>query len=63
MLVHLGEEGGVIVSGRLEVTVGEDRRNLGPGDAYYFDSSRPHRFRCGGNRPCEVVSACSPPTF
>lgn len=62
-LVHEGEEGGVILKGRLEVTVEGERRLLGPGDAYYFDSRRPHRFRCVGPEPCEVVSACTPPTF
>src|SRR5690606_4564829 len=62
-LVHEGEEGGIIISGRLEVTVDSERRILGPGDAYYFESRRPHRFRCIGPVPCEVVSACTPPTF
>ncbi|WP_064708531.1 cupin domain-containing protein [Rhizobium bangladeshense] len=62
-LVHKGEEGGIVLSGRLEVTVGDERRVLGPGDAYYFDSRRPHRFRCVGPVPCEVISACTPPTF
>jgi transcriptional regulator with XRE-family HTH domain len=62
-LVHDGEEGGIIISGRLEVTVDDERRILGPGDAYYFESHRPHRFRCVGGTPCEVVSACTPPTF
>ncbi|MBT1517374.1 cupin domain-containing protein [Bradyrhizobium sp. SRL28] len=62
-LVHAGEEGGVIISGRLEVTVGDERRVLGPGDAYCFSSCRPHRFRCIGGEPCEVVSACAPPSF
>jgi transcriptional regulator with XRE-family HTH domain len=62
-LVHDGEEGAVIISGRLEVTVGDDRRILGPGDAYYFESRRPHRFRCVGNEPCELISACTPPSF
>ena len=62
-LVHEGEEGGIIISGRLEVTVGDERRILGPGDAYYFESKRPHRFRCVGPVPCEIVSACTPPTF
>ncbi len=62
-LTHASEEGGVIISGRLEVTVGEERRILGPGDAYYFDSRRPHRFRCVGDDPCHVVSACTPPSF
>jgi transcriptional regulator with XRE-family HTH domain len=63
LLSHDGEEGGIVLSGRLEVTVGEERRILGPGDAYSFDSRRPHRFRCVGPNPCEVVSACTPPSF
>ncbi|WJR80006.1 cupin domain-containing protein [Bradyrhizobium sp. NP1] len=62
-LVHEGEEGGIVLAGRLEVTVDGERRILGPGDAYYFESRRPHRFRCVGPVPCEVVSACTPPTF
>lgn len=62
-LTHEGEEGGIVLSGRLEVTVDDERRILGPGDAYYFDSRRPHAFRCVGPVPCEVVSACTPPTF
>ena len=63
LLSHDGEEGGIVLSGRLEVSVGEERRILGPGDAYLFDSRRPHRFRCVGPSACEVVSACTPPTF
>ncbi|WGD51155.1 cupin domain-containing protein [Bradyrhizobium sp. CB1650] len=62
-LTHAGEEGGIIIKGRLEITVEDQRRVLGPGDAYYFSSRLPHRFRCIGGGPCEVVSACSPPTF
>ncbi|WP_062227962.1 cupin domain-containing protein [Aureimonas frigidaquae] len=62
-LVHDGEEGGIILSGRLEVSVDGERRILGPGDAYYFESKRPHRFRCVGPNPCELISACTPPTF
>lgn len=62
-LVHEGEEGGIVLCGRLEVTVDGERRILGPGDAYYFESRRPHRFRCVGPNPCRIVSACTPPTF
>jgi transcriptional regulator with XRE-family HTH domain len=62
-LVHDGEEGGIVISGRLEVIIGEERHILDPGDAYYFESRRPHRFRCVGAKPCEVISACTPPTF
>lgn len=62
-LVHKGEEGGIVLAGRLEVTVDGERRILGPGDAYYFESNLPHRFRCVGPKPCEVISACTPPSF
>lgn len=62
-LVHDGEEGGVVISGSLEVTVDGERRVLGPGDAYSFSSQRPHRFRCVGTEPVRIISACTPPTF
>jgi transcriptional regulator with XRE-family HTH domain len=63
MLRHAGEEGGVIVRGRIELTIGGDSRVLGPGDAYYFTSAIPHRFRNLGSEPCEIISAATPPTF
>jgi mannose-6-phosphate isomerase-like protein (cupin superfamily)/DNA-binding XRE family transcriptional regulator len=63
MLSHPGEEGGVVVKGTIEVTVGGESRILGVGDAYYFKSSLPHRFRNVGREECEIVSASSPPTF
>jgi len=63
MLTHAGEEGGVVVKGRVELTVGGESRVLGAGDAYYFKSSVPHRFRNIGREECEIVSASSPPTF
>ena len=60
---HDGEECGLVLSGRLRVTVAGETRVLGPGDAYYFDSSYPHSFENPGKEPCELISACSPPTF
>jgi transcriptional regulator with XRE-family HTH domain len=63
MLAHDGEEGGVIVQGQVEVTVGDQVRVLGPGEAYYFESRTPHRFRNIGNEPAILVSANTPPTF
>lgn len=61
MLEHLSHEGGVVIAGELELTVGDQVRILKAGDAYLFDSRIPHRFRNIGDRPCEVVSACTPP--
>jgi transcriptional regulator with XRE-family HTH domain len=63
MLRHQGEEGGVVVRGRIELTIGGESRVLAPGDAYYFTSAIPHRFRNAGHEPCEIISASTPPTF
>jgi transcriptional regulator with XRE-family HTH domain len=63
LLRHEAEEGGVVIRGQLEITVGDQRRVLGPGEAYYFDSRLPHRFRNIGDEECEVVSASTPPSF
>ena len=62
-ITHEGEECGIILSGRLEVTVGDETQVLSKGDAYYFKSSRPHQFRNPGSEPCELITACTPPTF
>lgn len=63
MLEHEGEEGGVVISGTIEITVNGEVAVLGAGDAYYFDSRLPHRFRNPGETECVIVSANSPPTF
>lgn len=63
MLEHDGEEGGVVVQGRVEVTVGEQVQVLGPGEGYYFESRVPHRFRNIGDGDAVIVSANTPPTF
>lgn len=63
LLSHQSEESGVVIRGRIEVTVNGQSRVLGPGDAYYFDSRLPHRFRNPGDEECEIVSACTPASF
>ena len=63
MYRHEGEEAGVVVSGQIEITVGEARRVLGPWEAYAFSSRIPHRFRNIHEVECVVISACTPPSF
>ncbi|MCZ0963157.1 cupin domain-containing protein [Paracoccus benzoatiresistens] len=63
VLSHNGEECGIVISGTLEVTIGDEVHVLNAGDGYYFSSSLPHRFRNTGTTVCEVVSACTPPSF
>lgn len=60
---HEAEEAGMVIEGRIEITVGDEIETLGPGDAYIFDSRRPHRFRNPGPDRCVIVSASTPPTF
>jgi len=60
---HAGEEAGYILSGEIELTVGDRTERLVAGDAYQFPSTRPHRFRNVGDDTCIIISACTPPTF
>ncbi len=48
---HAGREYGLVLTGTLEVTVGFDTYELGPGDSISFDSTIPHRLRNLGPEP------------
>ncbi|MBK5932855.1 XRE family transcriptional regulator [Rhodovulum imhoffii] len=61
MLEHLASEGGIVISGEIELTVGKCRTILKAGDSYLFNSQEPHRFRNISDRPATVISACTPP--
>ena len=62
-LSHEGEECGFVISGELTVTVAGETRTLKAGEAYYFNSDQPHTFKNEGAGPCELISACTPPSF
>lgn len=40
---HEGEEFGYVVEGGLDLTIGEERHRLGPGDSYHLLATTPHR--------------------
>jgi transcriptional regulator with XRE-family HTH domain len=63
MLTHVAQEGGYIMSGEVELTVGATTRVLRKGDGYYFDSRELHRFRNVGAQKAEIFSAISPPSY
>jgi transcriptional regulator with XRE-family HTH domain len=63
MLSHPGEEGGIIIEGEVELTVGSQVRVLKKGEAYYFDSTIPHRFRNISVQRAVLISACVPPSL
>ena len=53
---HTGREYGLVLSGRLRVTIGFDEEHeLGPGDSIAFDSARPHRLENAGDVPVEAI--------
>jgi len=52
---HSGREYGLLISGRIQVTVGFDEYELGPGDSICFDSTVPHRLRNVGDEPAIAV--------
>jgi transcriptional regulator with XRE-family HTH domain len=54
LMRHNGREFGVVLTGRLGVTVGFEDHVLDPGDSIAFDSSIPHRLHNDGG---EVVTA------
>ncbi|KTQ94170.1 XRE family transcriptional regulator [Aureimonas ureilytica] len=61
LLQHASSEGGIVVEGEIEVTVGTLVRILRVGESYLFDSRIPHRFRNVSSTTAVVISACSPP--
>ena len=63
MLSHQGEEAGMLVEGRLELTVNGQVYVLESGDSYYFESSKPHRFRNPYDAPARLISATTPANF
>lgn len=55
LMSHGGREYGLVLSGWLEVTVGQETYELGPGDSICFDSTVPHRVRNIGTEPVHGV--------
>jgi transcriptional regulator with XRE-family HTH domain len=52
---HAGQEFGYLLSGRLQVDVGFDSHQLGPGDSISFPATTPHRLRNDGPEPAHAV--------
>jgi transcriptional regulator with XRE-family HTH domain len=52
---HAGREYGVVTSGALKVTVGNEEFTLRPGDSICFDSMAPHRLETIGDEPARAI--------
>ncbi len=60
---HPGEEFGLVLEGRLELSVSGVDYELNEGDSFYFQSDENHRFRNIGNENTVVVWGNHPPSF
>ncbi|WP_344764983.1 XRE family transcriptional regulator [Actimicrobium antarcticum] len=63
LIEHSGEEVGYVLEGTLELTLGEVRYDIGPGDAFSFPSNVPHGYRNTGSDIARVLWVNSPATF
>jgi transcriptional regulator with XRE-family HTH domain len=52
---HAGQEFGYLTAGRLQVDVGFDRYELGPGDSISFPATTPHRLSNDGPEPAHAI--------
>ena len=63
MISHEGEETGFVLSGEIEVTVGDECRTLKTGDGFHFNSEIPHRFRNLSKEDCRIICCSTPAKF
>jgi transcriptional regulator with XRE-family HTH domain len=60
---HQGEECVHLLSGRLQVTVGEDFFELDEGDSITYDPSVPHWWENAGKKSAVIIGSVTPPSF
>ncbi|MDX3925831.1 MAG: cupin domain-containing protein [Shinella sp.] len=60
---HAGEEVGYVISGEVELIVGDQVFQLKPGDAFVFKSEIPHHYRNVGQGRASIFWVNTPPTF
>lgn len=63
VLTHIGNECGVVLTGKLEVSIGEDRHVLNAGDSITFESTTPHILTNLSDGVTTAIWINSPPTF
>lgn len=56
---HPHEQGGILMSGRMELTIGTETRTVEPGAAYIIPANVPHRAAAVGG-PVKVLDVFSP---
>ena len=60
---HNGEEFGYLMSGRLNVYLGEKVYHIKSGESFYYQASQRHRLENPGSRPAKLLWISTPPEF
>ncbi len=63
MIAHEGEEVGYVISGTVELTIGDQTYILSQGDTFFFPSDIPHGYQNHGGVPASIFWVNTPPTF
>ncbi len=62
-LPHTGEEFGYVLSGRLNIYLGDKVYHAKAGESFYYEADRPHRITNPGSRPAKFIWISTPPNF
>lgn len=60
---HDGEEFGYVISGRLNLYLGDKVYRVKAGESFYYPAKRRHRIENPGSRPAKFIWVSTPPTF
>lgn len=60
---HYGEEVGIVISGKKNVYLGDQKYVLEEGDTITYDSTIPHWYENCYDEPCVAIWVISPPTW
>lgn len=60
---HNGEEFGFLISGRLNLYLGEKVYHIKAGESFYYQAAKSHRIMNPGNRPAKLIWISAPPEF
>ena len=59
---HPWEQVSIVVKGRMRLTVGDDVREVGPGDMWFAPAGIPHGGKILGDEPLIFIDVYAPPT-
>ena len=60
---HDGEEFGYVISGKLNLYLGDQVYHVKSGESFYYPAKRKHRIENPGNRPAKFIWVSTPPMF